>query len=284
MLRISDIRPRSFTARFFSNLQKHYIVPELNLAVRLSAFRLPLKKALHAAARTGARGIEIDARNMLRPSELSDTACRQLRKMMEDLNLRIIAVRFQTRFGYDQLDRLDERIDATKQAMRMAYRLGANLVINQIGRVPEEKDSPRFQQLRAVMEDLGRHGTHVGSFLAAETGTEPGERLARLLNDLENAYVGVAFNPGNLIVNGFSVTDSLQALGGHIQLVEACDAVQDLARGRGIEVPLGQGTGDMPEILSLLEEQRYRGWFVVGREDPESADELTASVNYLKNL
>lgn len=259
-------------------------MPELNIAVRLSAFRLPLKKALHAAVRTGARGIEIDAQNMLRPSELTDTACRQLRKMMDDLNLRISTVRFQTRRGYDQLDRLDERVDATKQAMQMAYRLGANLVVNQIGRVPEERESPGFQQLHAVMEDLGRYGTHVGAFLAAETGTESGERLAGLLDQLENAYVGVAFNPANLIVNGFSVSESLQALRAHVQLVEAGDAVQDLARGRGIEVPLGQGTADMPEILSQLEEQHYRGWFVVGRNEPESANELEAAVEYLRNL
>src|SRR5690606_34756526 len=51
----------------------HRIVPELQISVRLSAFRLPLKKALLAASRIGARGIEIDARNELRPAELTDT-------------------------------------------------------------------------------------------------------------------------------------------------------------------------------------------------------------------
>ncbi len=261
-----------------------FTVPELKLAVRLSAFGLSLKKALHAAAQLDARGIEIDARTMLRPADLTDTACRQLRKMMDDLNLRVCAVRFPTRQGYDQPERLDERIDATKEAMRMAYRLGAHVVVNQLGRVPADPASPAFDQLRAALEDLGSYGTHVGAFLAAETGTESGEQLARLLDSLEHGYVGVAFNPGQLIVNGFSVRESLLPLAARVQLVEACDGVQDLAQGRGIEVPLGQGTADMPEILSLLEDHRYRGWFVVGRKQAGTAHELGPALQYLRNL
>lgn len=258
-------------------------MPQLKISARLTAFGLPLKKALHAAARSGVAAVEIDARNDLRPSELTDTACRQLRKMLDDLNLRVSSVRFQTRRGYDVLPRLNERVDATKAAMRMAYRLGCNVVVNQIGRVPEDTASPAYSQLEAVLSDLGRYGARVGALLAAETGTEPGERLARLLDVDEQSFTGVAFNPGNLIVNGFSVDEALQALADRVQLVVARDGVQDLAAGRGVGVPLGQGTADFPEILGRLEDQQYRGWFVVGDEgDPP--DEVSRNTQYLLNL
>lgn len=203
--------------------------------------------------------------------------------MLDDLNLRVSSVRFQTRRGYDVLADLDRRIDATKAAMRMAFALGAPYVVNQVGRVPSDTESPRWEQLRNVMEDLGRYGAHTGAFLAAETGTEPGEHLAALIHGLENAYVSAAFNPGQLIVNGYSVPDAARALAADVGLVVAVDGVEDLARGRGIDVPLGQGTADYPQILGVLEDVQYRGWFVVGRPGAGEA-EAAAAANYLTNL
>jgi sugar phosphate isomerase/epimerase len=258
-------------------------VPDLNISVRLSAFDLPLKKALLAASRVGARGVEIDAGLQIRPSDLTDTAKRQIRKMLDDLNLRISSVRLHTRRGYDQLADLDQRIDATKEVMRMAYELGAANVINQIGRVPADNESPGWQQLRSSMEDLGRFGAHVGSFFTAETGTEPGDVLFKLIGTLENSYVAAAFNPGLLIVGDFEVKSSLMALGSQVGIVIAQDGVMDLARGRGVDVPLGYGTADFPEILGTLEDFQYRGWFVVGRPGC-GEQEVSNAVSYLTNL
>ncbi len=244
-----------------------------------------LRAAFARAARLGVRAIEIDARNDIRPSELSATGVRQLRKMLDDCDLRVAAVRFQTRRGYDSPSDLSRRIDATKEAMEMAYRLGAGLVINQIGTVPEATD-PGFEPLAAVMADLGRFGAHVGAFLAAETGTEAGDRLASVLGDDDSAYVAVALNPGKLIVNRFSVPEAIVALGNRIRILIAQDGVVDLAAGRGIQVPVGQGTADFPSILAMLEDFQFSGPVVVG-DDQEDAGQLTraaATVEYLGNL
>ncbi len=115
---------------------------EVNIGIQLQSLRMPLKKALLTAARLGAQGVEIDARNDLRPEELTDTGRRQLKKMMEDLNLRVAAVRFHTARGYDVIENLERRMDGTKQAMRFAYSLGCSVVVNQIGVVPESAESP----------------------------------------------------------------------------------------------------------------------------------------------
>lgn len=255
----------------------------LKISVSLSAFDLPLKKALLAASKAGARGVEIDARHQLRPADLTDTAKREIRKMLDDLNLRITSLRFQTRRGYDQAAELERRIDATKQVMKMAYDLGASYVINQIGRVPADTESLAWQQLRSSMEDLGRYGSHVGAFLAAETGTESGPQLASVLQSLDNAYVSVALNPGQLIINKFEVREALASIGSLVGIVVAQDGVIDLSRGRGVDVPLGYGTADFPEILGKLEDYQYSGWFVVGR--PRCGErEVSDAISYLNNL
>jgi len=130
---------------------------------------------------------------------------------------------------------------------------------------------------------LGRYGAKVGAFLAAETGAEPGSTLAKVLQRSEDGFVGVAFNPGRLIINRHSVRDSLLALRDRVGVVCAVDGVLDLAAGRGIAVPLGRGTADFPELIGILEENQYRGSFIVGRQDG-SAREVQQGIDYLRNL
>ena len=237
----------------------------VKLAVSLSCLRQPLKQALHTAARLGATGIEIDARNGLRPEELSDTGRRQLRKMMDDLNLRVAAVRFPTHRGYEVVDDLDRRIDATKSAMHFAYKLGCRTVINAVGYIPDEENHPITQQLATSLTDLAKHGQHCGAMLACETGSEPVHRLVQLLDSLPEQAIGLHFNPARLIVNNHYTEDCVRVAASRVLSVALVDGVRDLSRGRGIEVEVGRGSAEFPEILGVLEEQGFDGWLIAER-------------------
>ena len=97
--------------------------------------------------------------------------------------------------------------------------------------------------------------------------------------------LGVDFDPGLLIVNGFSAEQALEVLTPHVLHVRAHDGVRDLAQGRGIEVPLGQGSVDFPAMLARLEQANYRGTITVERR--EAADPVTEignAVAYLRQL
>jgi len=255
------------------------------IGIRLSCLKQPFKKALLTAARLGAKAVEIDARNDLPSGELSQTGQRQLRKMLEDLNLRVSAIRFPTRRGYDDRENLDRRVAATRHAMGLAYALGARVVVNQIGSVPEDPSSEAWTHLVGVMTDLGRHGQHVGALFAAETGCESGQTLAQLLSALPDGFVGADLNPGNLIVHGHSPSQAVRHLGVLIQHVHATDAVQDRSAGKGLAVPLGQGSADFPELLGQLEQIGYHGFLTIGQPAGSSVtEELALAVNYLNNL
>ena len=259
-------------------------MPLLKIGVELAAFRLPLKQALHTAAELGADAVEIDARGEITP-KLSRTGVRQLRKMLEDLRLRVSALRFRTRRGYDAAAELDRRVAATKAAMQLAYDLGAPVVINHIGRVPPLQQSDSRRQLLGVLEELGRHGHRVGALLAAQTGTESGEELAGLLANLPAGAVGVDLNPGNLILNGFSPLDAVAALGDSILHVHATDANLNSPGRPGDPAPLGQGSADFPALLAALDEHDYHGYFTVGHQtidDPRA--EIARAIEYLRGL
>lgn len=260
-------------------------VLQIKVGVQLASLKLPFKKALLTAAQMQADAVEIDLRSDLPAGELSRSGVRQLRKMLDDLNLRISAASFRTRRGYHVLDDLDRRIEATKQAMLLAYDLGATVVVNHVGKVPREVDSQAWNTMLQALADIGRHGQRVGATLAAETATESGEELAKLIQALPIGSLGVDFNPGVLIVNGHSPSEAIKSLASHVLHVHATDATRDLALGRGLEVPLGRGSVDYAEILGKLEENQYRGYLTVARRESENPlVEIAQAVKYLKSM
>lgn len=257
----------------------------MKIGIQLASLRLPFKKALHTAAELGAVAVEIDARNEVNSRTLGQTGLRELRKMLEDRNLRICAIGFRTQRGYNVSEGLDRRIAATKEAMKFAYDVGASVVINQIGRVPAEAEGPEWTMLLDVLADLGRYGQHVGAWLAAETGSEDGATLAKLIDALPPGSLGVNFDPGNLVVNGFSVSNALKLLAPHVMHVHIKDGVRDLAQGRGIEVPVGRGSVDFPELIGTLEEADYRGYYTIERANAtDPVFEIGQAIKYLRSL
>ena len=257
---------------------------EVKVGVKLSSLGMPFRKALPMVAEMGVDAVEIDARGELRPREMSQTGLRQIRKWLDDHNLKVCAVGFQTRRGYDVADDLQARIDATKDAMRFAYSLGASVVVNHVGAIPDQ-DAPGWQTLLEALSDLGRTSQMIGAFLAMETGSESADQMKMLIQELPDYSVTVNFDPGNLIINGFSATDAIQTLAPYVAHVHAKDAVRDLAQGRGLEVMLGRGSADFPTILAVLEEAGYRGYFTVERENAKHpVEEISNAVQYLRNV
>lgn len=260
-------------------------MPVLPIAIQLAGLRMPLKQGLHTAARLGAGGVEIDARGEINPKDLSATGLRHLRKMLEDSNLRVSAVGFATRRGYNVMEDLDRRVEGTKQAMQFAFKLGANVVTNWVGRIPADRQGPEWDTLIAVLTEIGRFGERAGARLAARTGSESAETLASLIAALPEGALAVDFDPGGLVVNGFSPLDAIAALGRDVACFHARDAVRDLARGRGLEVTLGRGSVDFAALLGALEEHGYRGYVTVERTAAENpVREYADAVEYLKSL
>lgn len=257
----------------------------LRIALQTACFRRPLKDALRLAARLGADAVELDARSEIPPRQFQGTALRELRFLLDELGLRVAAVGFRTRRGYDVADELERRIDGTKAAMKLAQALGARLVTNQVGRVPAESAGPQWDCLLQSLGEISRYGLHVGATLAAQTCSESGADLARLLDALPAGGVGADLDPGYLIVNGFSPREAIESLGRRIVQVHARDATRDFARRQSVEVPLGRGTGDFPALLAALAEFDYCGYLTIARDVCQRPDEeLGAAVEYLRTL
>jgi len=261
------------------------VMLQVKVGLQLSSLKMPFRRAIQVASDLGAEAVEIDARGELKPQELSRTATRQIRKLLDNYNLTVSAVSFRTRRGYNVASDLEARIEATQEAMRLAFELGSRVVVNAIGRVPAEPQGTEWELLLQALSELGKASQKTGAMLAADTGSESGTDLARLLAALPTGSIGVNFNPGRLIVNGFSAQDAVKALGTSILHIHAQDGVRDLSQGRGLEVPLGQGSAEFPELLARLEEFQYRGYLtIVCEQATNPAFEIGQAMQYLRSL
>ncbi|HEY4233896.1 MAG TPA: sugar phosphate isomerase/epimerase family protein [Lacipirellulaceae bacterium] len=263
----------------------------VKIGIQTCSLRQPLKQAIETAARLGAEGIEVDARTELLPAQMSQTAIRQFRKLLGDLNLRVSAVSFITRRGYDVPDDLERRVLATQAAMKMAQAIGAGVVINRIGHAASNSiagasfASGQRSRLIDALTALGAYGDRVGARLAAQTGSESGEHLAELLADVPSQTVGVDLHPSGLIFNGHDPQAAVAALGTRIIHVHACDAVRDLSRGQAFAVELGRGSADLPGLLGRLTEFDYGGWVTIEQRDStDPISEIANAVAYLQSL
>jgi sugar phosphate isomerase/epimerase len=243
-----------------------------------------LRRALQTASRLGADGVEIDVRRELPVGELSQTGLRQFRRLLAELGLEVSAVSYPTRRGYGEPVDLERRVMATQAALQFAHALGAGVLVNRIGAVPAEEDDPRFVMLLEVLSGIGAYGERVGARLAAQTGSESGADLARLLAALPEQTIGVDLHPAGLIHHGHSPSDAIVALGTNILHVHACDAVRDFSRGQVIDAELGRGAADFPALLGQLEEFNYRGWVTIECTTANPISEAENAVEFLRSL
>lgn len=254
------------------------------LALQTRCLAQPLRKALHTAGRLGYDGVQIEARQELPPAELSDTGLRELRKLLNDLNLRVASVAFPTRRGFADPDDLQRRLEATIAAMRMASRLGAGLMVVAPGPLPAA-DSAARSTLVESLTALAAHGGRLGVLPALACPDAAPAELAGLVADLPEGLAGVDLNPADMIRRGRSPREFAATLGPRVAHVYANDAVAGLGGDGGVDVELGRGLADFPELLGALEEFGYRGWLTFQRRNSaRTADEAGDAIEFLRAL
>lgn len=233
--------------------------------------------------------MEIDLRYELPLADCSQTALRQIRRVLEDNRLKLAAVTYPTRRGLGDEAELDRRLAAISQAMTIGGGLGARVLVNPIGELLDDEASPQFARLVESLTLLGSHGDRVGTRLATLTdlgsGDEGPQQLATLLGHLPSGVIGAALDPAALIASGQSPQETIQTLGPHLIYVYANDAVRDLAERRVIEVPLGRGSADFPELLGALEEYEYQGWVTIRRNDSDDpVTDIDNAISFLRTM
>ncbi len=260
------------------------MVSALRLAVATRCLGQPLKPALLLASQFGAKGVQLDARNEAKPAEMSGTGRRQLAHALAEIGLQLASLDFPLRRPLWDVERLDARIEGLKQTMALAYELKTRTVTVRLGGLPEQTDEAGPGLLKDVLDDLARHGNHVGVTVAIGPGREPAARVLEVLGNVTAGPIGVNFDPAAAVMSGASASEALQALRALVLHVLIRDAVQDFDGG-GTEVPVGRGDVPWDEILAVLQGTDYGGWLTVERTQGEDrAGDAGRAIQYLQSV
>ena len=144
-------------------------MPRPRFAYPTRLLKRPVRQAIAQVAQSGIEGIQLDARNEMRPTELSDTGIRQFLHFIREHQVTVSSLTFPIRRALSDPDRLDGRISAIKNAMSFAARLQCGVVTTRAGIIPSDLESSEFKNLMDALNDLARHGNHIGVVLALTT-------------------------------------------------------------------------------------------------------------------
>ncbi len=252
-------------------------------SVSTSSLEMPLRQAIRTAAEMKVSSIRCDVRTELKPRELSQTGRREFLYLLKEFDLQLSALNFTVRRPFYEQDDLDARVQAAREALELAGLLKVRHLCLRIGDIPEE-DSPNYGILQQAIEDLARHGNHVGVVLTVIPVGRTLDGLKQFLSTIRSGPVAVDFDPSRFLLGGQDPIEALRNLHQYVEQFTARDATRDFAGG-GEEVPLGRGEVVWDETIATLSEIGYRGPINVQRTTGSNRlRDLTNAIAYLTRV
>ena len=258
-------------------------MPPLRIALATRCLNLPLKDSVRVAASLAVQGVQFDAREELKPGELTETGRRQLLHALDQQRMSVASLAFPTRRSFYDDDQLDARVAAAKRTMELAWQLRARVVTARVGKIPD-KESKSYRVLQDVLRDLAQYGNQVGATLAITPTHDTPQALAELIDSVKSGPLGIDFDTAVIVMSGHDPAQALRTLHASILHFTARDAIRDIDAG-GIEVAVGRGEVEWVELLPFLDEINYAGWVTVNRtQGDDRAGDAARAVQYLRNV
>jgi sugar phosphate isomerase/epimerase len=254
------------------------------IAVSLTALNLPLRQALRRAHEIDADGVQFELGRHFSRDDMTESARRQLLHELDELGLGVSSLTVPVNRSLAEWEGLEARIEAIKQAMLLAFQLKAGVVAFRAGRIPADADSPAYETLCGVLNDLSRHANRVGALPSVGWAAESPEAVAAVLSQVKDGPMGVNFDPAAVIPTGrlpMAVYTSLVESVNHITIRDAVRDIDDAM----LEVPVGRGEVPWDEFLALTVEADYRGWMTAVRtQGDDKAGDAARAVKFVRNV
>ena len=259
------------------------------IGVMLEAFKTNPLEALTLAQDTGADAVQFyGGTGPLDYDRLIRSDRREFEKALQKSGLAISAVCADLGgHGFAIPRENPERIAKTGRIIEWAAELGCRAVTTHLGVIPADPADP----VRRVLADACRRMNELcgsfGVYLAIETGPETVFVLNSFLTGLDCPYIGVNFDPANLVmVTGDDPIEGVRILkdrivhthvkdGKMLKQTDPAVIYRYFAEG-GIddmrlsdyflETPLGQGGVNLPRWLQALRDISYSGYLTIERE------------------
>jgi len=183
----------------------------------------------------------------------------------------------------------NRRMEELLKGAEFARLVGIKDIVTHIGYVPDNPFDTDFLGVTDALRHIGGELKYHGQRLLFETGEELPVTMSAMMKAAGLDNLGVNFDPANLIMSGFAnAADALRYLMPSLMGMHAKDALRP-APGEpyGMEVPIGQGHANFPELVKILKDGGYAGDITIEREGVEGGEwekDVAAAKAYLEGL
>ena len=256
------------------------------IGVLADCLGIGVREGVRKAADLGADGVQVYVtKGEMFPDNLLPEQRRDFGKFTAGLGLEISALcaDFDWVRGFTDAEFNRENIPRIKKCLDLAADLETGVVTMHIGRLPDNRSHPVYQEVIRTSVELGEYAAARGVCLCTETGPEPPARLLEFLQELPTRGIGVNYDPANLVMCGpFDHIGGVSLLKDYIRHTHAKDGVC-LGNGRFQELPLGHGGVVFPYYLSALAAAGYDGYLTIEREDGDDRlGDVARAVGFLR--
>jgi sugar phosphate isomerase/epimerase len=158
-----------------------------------------------------------------------------------------------------------ERLEYARRCVDFAAAIGTRIVTFHMGFLPRDPADPIYRALHDAVSELAAYAAGKGITLSLETGQETGEELARFLDGITAARVGVNFDTANLVLYGLDhPPQALARLRDRVTSLHVKDGLPPEDPSRlGREVRLGEGQAEVAECLRVLQDAGFEGPLII---------------------
>ena len=167
--------------------------------------------------------------------------------------------------GFRPASLLDARLVYARKCVDFAAALEVKIVTFHMGVLPKDPTDPTYTRMLSAVTSIASYAATRGTSVSLETGQETGEELARFIDAVKGARVGVNFDIANLVLYGMENPPvALRRLLDRVTSVHVKDGIPPTApRTLGTEVRLGEGRGEVKKCLEILHDSGFSGPLVI---------------------
>ena len=181
------------------------------------------------------------------------------------------------------------RVDDLLKGAEFGRLVGIRDIVTHIGYIPDNPFDSDYIGVTDALKLIGGVLKNHGQRLLFETGEELPVTLVAMMKATGLDNLGVNLDPANLIMSGrANAADALGYFMPRLMGMHAKDALRP-APGEpyGMEVPIGQGHANFPELVKILKDGGYAGDITIEREGVEGGEwekDVAAAKAYLEGL
>ncbi len=267
------------------------------------------------AAASEVDGVRLNSRTEVSAAEATESSIRQILLYVKERQMTVAGLLCPTRHSLYDPEYLEPRLDIIRKSMTLARKLQTSDLLVRCGRIPDPDAKPapatttseiddqanpfslaspqvvtgpspgnQFAQLCEILNDLTRHGNHVGCTLNLQLSGYDVSLINRLFAKVKAGPLSIAYDTATAVMTGAPVVSAFRDLYRHVGYIRARDALSDVD-GAGVEVAIGEGVVDWIQFLPTLEEADFHGWVCAERTGGDDrADDVARGVSELKAL